>query len=282
MITVTGASGRLGRLVVEKLLESVPAEQITAAVRNPDKVRDMADRGVQVRHADYDRPETLAYAFHGEKRLLLISANEVGRRVPQHKAVIDAAKKEGVDLIAYTSILHADASPLDLAQEHRETEVLLAASGLPFVFLRNGWYTENFTDGVSAMLEHGALLGCAGDGRIASAARIDYAAAAAAVLTKEDQAGLIYELAGDDAYTLADLAAEVSRQSGKPVAYRNVSPEEFASAMVQAGLPEGIADMLANSQQGASKGGLFDDSKQMSRLIGRPTTPLAAVVKAAL
>jgi NAD(P)H dehydrogenase (quinone) len=282
MITVTGASGRLGRLVVERLLDFVPAAQITAAVRSPDKVRDLADRGVQVRHADYDQPVTLADAFHGEKRLLLISASEVGRRVPQHRAVIDAVKKEGVDLIAYTSILHADASPLDLAQEHRETEVLLAASGLPFVFLRNGWYTENFTDGVPAMLEQGALLGCAGDGQISSAARADYAAAAAAVLTKQDQAGRIYELAGDSACTLADVAAEVSRQSGKTVAYKNLSPEEYASAMVKAGLPEGLAALLANSQDGASKGGLFDDSKQLSGLIGRPTTSLAETVKAAL
>jgi NAD(P)H dehydrogenase (quinone) len=282
MITVTGASGRLGRLVVERLLDFVPAAQITAAVRSPDKVRDLADRGVQVRHADYDQPATLADAFHGEKRLLLISASEVGRRVPQHRAVIDAVKKEGVDLIAYTSILHADASPLDLAQEHRETEVLLAASGLPFVFLRNGWYTENFTDGVPAMLEQGALLGCAGDGQISSAARADYAAAAAAVLTKQDQAGRIYELAGDSAYTLADVAAEVSRQSGKTVAYKNLSPEEYASAMVKAGLPEGLAALLANSQDGASKGGLFDDSKQLSGLIGQPTTSLAETVKAAL
>jgi NAD(P)H dehydrogenase (quinone) len=187
-----------------------------------------------------------------------------------------------VDLIAYTSILHADASPLDLAQEHRETEVLLAASGLPFVFLRNGWYTENFTDGVPAMLEQGALLGCAGDGQISSAARADYAAAAAAVLTKQDQAGRIYELAGDSACTLADVAAEVSRQSGKTVAYKNLSPEEYASAMVKAGLPEGLAALLANSQDGASKGGLFDDSKQLSGLIGRPTTSLAETVKAAL
>jgi len=239
-------------------------------------------RGVQVRPADYDLPETLERAFQGADKLLLISGSEVGRRVPQHRAAIDAAKRAGVKLIAYTSILHADTSPLPLAAEHKETEALLRASGIPFVLLRNGWYTENYLASVPAALQYGVMLGSAGEGRIASAARADYAAAAVAVLAADNQAGRIHELAGDESYTLAELAAEISRQSGKNVAYQNLPEADFKAALVGAGLPEGLATVLAESDVGASKGGLFDDSRQLSRLIGRPTTPLAALVKATL
>lgn len=282
MIVITGASGQLGRLVIEALLQKMPAAQIVAAVRNPDRVQDLAARGVSVRQADYDRPETLAAAFKGADRLLLISSSEVGRRVPQHKAVIDAAKRVGVKLLAYTSILHADTSPMGLAVEHKETESLLKASGIPFVLLRNGWYTENYTASIPAALQHGVFIGSAGDGRIASAARADYAAAAATVLTLENQAGRIYELAGDEAYTLTDLAAEISRQSGKTVTYQNLPEADFKAALVGAGLPEAIAGLLAESDTGVSKGGLFDNKGQLRQLIGRPTTPLATLVQAAI
>jgi NAD(P)H dehydrogenase (quinone) len=282
MIVVTGASGQLGRLVIEGLLQKLPAGDIAAAVRNPDKVKDFAARGVQVRQADYDQPDTLEQAFQGADKLLLISASEVGRRVPQHRAAIEAAKRAGVKLIAYTSILHADSSPLPLAAEHKETEALLRASGIPFVLLRNGWYTENYLAGIPAALQYGVVLGSAGEGRISSAARADYAAAAVAVLTSEDQAGQVHELAGDESYTLTELAAEISRQSGKSIAYQNLPEAEFRAALVGAGLPEGLATLLAESDTGASKGGLFDDGHQLSRLIGRPTTPLATLVKAAL
>jgi NAD(P)H dehydrogenase (quinone) len=282
MIVITGASGQLGRLVIEALLQKIPAAQIVAAVRNPDRVQDLAARGVSVRQADYDRPETLAAAFTGADKLLLISSSQVGRRVPQHKAVIDAAKRVGVKLLAYTSILHADMSPMGLAAEHKETESLLKASGIPFVLLRNGWYTENYTASIPAALQHGVFIGSAGDGRIASAARADYAAAAATVLTLEHQAGRIYELAGDEAYTLTDLAAEISRQSGKTLTYQNLPEADFKAALVGAGLPEAIAGLLAESDIGVSKGGLFDDKRQLRQLIGRPTTPLAALVKAAI
>ncbi|EGY25924.1 NAD(P)H:quinone oxidoreductase [Desulfovibrio sp. A2] len=282
MIAVTGASGQLGRLVMEGLLARVPAENIVAAVRNPAKVADLTARGVVVRTADYAKPETLEAAFAGVDRLLLISSSEVGGRVPQHRNVIEAARRAGVGLVAYTSILHADTTPLGLGVEHRETEALLRASGLPHVLLRNGWYTENYLASLPAALQHGAFVGCAGQGRIASAARADYAAAAVAVLTGEGQAGKVYELAGDAAYTLAELAAEVSRQTGRQIGYADMPQAEFRNVLVGAGLPEPIADLLADSDAGAARGGLFDDGRQLSALIGRPTTPLSALVEKAL
>jgi NAD(P)H dehydrogenase (quinone) len=282
MIAITGATGQLGRLVLQNLLKTVPAAQIVAAVRSPEKAADLAALGVQVRQADYAQPATLEAAFQGVDKLLLISSSEVGQRAPQHAAVIAAAQKAGVKLIAYTSILRADTSPLGLAAEHKETEAMLRASGIPFVLLRNGWYTENYTASVPAALQYGAVMGSAKDGRIASAARADYAAAAAAVLTKDGQAGKVYELAGDTAYTLSELAAEIAKQSGKPVVYNDLPEAAYAAALVQVGLPEGFAALLADSDVGASKGGLFDDGHQLSQLIGRPTTPLAEVVKAAL
>jgi NAD(P)H dehydrogenase (quinone) len=282
MIAITGATGQLGRLVIQNLQKTVPASQIVAAVRSPEKAADLAALGVQVRQADYAQPATLEAAFQGVDKLLLISSSEVGQRAPQHAAVIAAAQKAGVKLIAYTSILRADTSPLGLAAEHKETEAMLRASGIPFVLLRNGWYTENYTASVPAALQYGAVMGSAKDGRIASAARADYAAAAAAVLTKDGQAGKVYELAGDTAYTLSELAAEIAKQSGKPVVYNDLPEAAYAAALVQVGLPEGFAALLADSDVGASKGGLFDDGHQLSQLIGRPTTPLAEVVKAAL
>lgn len=282
MIAVTGASGQLGRLVIEALLQRLPASRIAAAVRNPDRVRDLAERGMAIRQADYDRPETLARAFEGIDKLLLISSSEVGRRAAQHRAVIEAAKRAQVKLVAYTSILRADTSPLPLAAEHAETEALLRASGLPHVVLRNGWYTENHLAVIPAALQYGAVLGCAGDGRIASAARADYAAAAAAVLLRDDQAGLIHELAGDTGYTLTEFAAEIARQSGKDVVYRNLPEAEFRAALIGAGLPDGFATLLAESDTGASEGGLFDSGRMLRELIGRPTASLAESVRAAL
>jgi len=282
MIAITGATGQLGRLVIQNLLKAVPASQIVAAVRSPEKAADLAALGVQVRRADYAQPATLEAAFQGVDKLLLISSSEVGQRAAQHAAVIAAAQMTGVKLLAYTSILRADSSPLGLAAEHKETEAMLRDSGLPHVLLRNGWYTENYAASVPAALQYGAVMGSAQSGRIASAARADYAAAAAAVLTKDGQAGKVYELAGDTAYTLAAFAAEIAQQSGKPVVYNDLPEAAYAAALVQVGLPEGFAALLADSDVGASKGALFDDSHQLSQLIGRPTTPLAEVVKAAL
>ena len=282
MIVITGASGQLGRLVIQSLLAKVPASQIVAAVRNPERASDLAALGVQIRKADYTDPASLDAAFQGAEKVLLISSSEVGLREAQHRNVIDAVKKAGVSLLAYTSLLHVDTSPLGLAGEHAATEAYLGQSGVPFVLLRNGWYTENYLASIPPALQHGAFIGSAGEGRIASAARADYAEAAAVALTTPDQSGKVYELAGDESYTLAEFAAELSRQSGKQIPYVNLPESEFKAALVGAGLPEPLAGLLADSDAGASKGGLFDDKRQLSALIGRPTTPLAALMQAAL
>jgi NAD(P)H dehydrogenase (quinone) len=276
MIVITGASGQLGRLVIAELLaQGVPAGHIVAAVRSPAKAADLAAQGVHVRAADYNRPETLATALAGAERVLLISSSEVGQRLPQHQAVVQAAQAAGVAQLVYTSLLRADTSPLGLGAEHAATEVLIRASGLRHVILRNGWYTENYLASVPPALQHGAYIGSAGEGRIASATRADYAAAAAAVLTQPIGENRCYELAGDDSYTLAELVAELNAQTGKAVAYVNLPPAEFEAALNGAGLPAPLAALLADSDVGAAQGGLFDDGHQLSALIGRPTTPLA-------
>lgn len=281
MILVTGASGQLGRLAIKSLLEKTAASQIIAAVRNPDSVKDLADKGVQVRQADYTDPDSLVAAMQGVEKVLLISSSEVGQRTAQHRNVIEAAKQSGVQLIAYTSILKADTSPLILAKEHVETEKLLADSGVPHVLLRNGWYSENYTMSLASTLEHGQV-GCAGDGKLSTATRADYAAAAAAVLVKDGQAGKVYELAGDKAFTLSEYTDAITKLSGKDVAYHNVPEAEFTKILVSVGLPEGFAAILANSEAGASQGGLFSDSKDLSNLIDRPTTTIEDSIKAAL
>ncbi len=282
MYAITGASGQLGRLVIDALLTNVPANQIVAAVRNPDKARDLAARGVVVREADYDRPETLATAFAGVAKVLLISSTEVTGRLPKHRAVINAAKEASVALLAYTSMLHADHSSAMLAIEHHQTEQAIAESGVPAVILRNGWYLENPLSALSAALQHGAFIGAAGAGRFSSASRKDYAEAAAAALLAPGQAGRLYELAGDSSFTLAELASEVSRQSGKTIDYKDLSPAYFTDALKSAGLPSDLAALLADADVAASQGALFDEGYALQRLIGRPTTPLAAAVEAAL
>ena len=282
MIVITGASGQLGRLVIQSLLTKVPASRIVAAVRNPQKASDLAALGVQIRRADYTDSAFLDAAFQGAEKVLLISSSEVGQRLAQHRNAIDAARRAGVSLLAYTSLLHADTSPLGLAGEHVATEAWLAQSGVPFVLLRNGWYTENYLASIPPALQHGAFIGSAGEGRIASAARTDYAEAAAVVLTTPGQSGKVYELAGDEAYTLAEFSAELSRQSGKAIPYVDLPENDYKAALIGAGLPEPIAGLLADSDSGAAKGGLFDETRQLGTLIGRPTTPLAVSMRAAL
>lgn len=282
MIAITGATGQLGQHVIEELLKTVPASQIVAIVRNLAKAEALRQQGVVVRQADYTDEAAFTTALNGVDKLLLISSSEVGQRAVQHQNVINAAKAAGVKFIAYTSLLHADKSPLGLHVEHVETENALAASGVPYALLRNGWYTENYLASAPPALEHGVFMGVAGEGKIASATRADYAAAAAKVISEEGHAGKVYELAGDNAWTLSELAAELSKQSGKPVTYQNLSEADFAAALKGVGLPAGLAEMLADSDTGASKGGLFDDSHTLSKLIGRPTTPLAESVKAIL
>lgn len=282
MIAVTGATGQLGQLVIKALLKKVPASGIVAAVRNVAKAKGLAALGVQVRQADYSQPATWDAALKGADKVLLISSSEIGQRAKQHQAVIDAAKRAGVKLLAYTSVLRADTSVLGLAGEHKETEAAIRACGVPYAFLRNGWYTENYAAGIPTALAQGAMYGCAGDGRIASATRADYAEAAAIALTSDNQAGKTYELAGDSAFTLSEFAAEVSRQAGRTIGYVNLPEAEYKKALLGAGLPDFVAELLANSDTGVSKGALFDEGHQLSKLIGRVTTPLATAVKAAL
>ena len=282
MIAITGATGQLGQLVIKQLLNTVPANQIVAIVRNPAKAEALRQQGITVRQGDYADESTMTSALKGVDKLLLISSSEVGQRATQHQNVINAAKAAGVKFIAYTSLLHADKSPLGLHVEHVATEKALAESGIPYALLRNGWYTENYLASAPPALEHGVFIGAAGEGKIASATRADYAAAAAKVISGDGHAGNVYELAGDHAWTLSELAAELSKQSGKNVTYQNMSEADFAAALKGVGLPAGLADMLADSDVGASKGGLFDDSHTLSKLIGRPTTPLSESIKAIL
>lgn len=279
MIAITGATGQLGQHVIESLLKTVPASQIVAIVRNPAKATALSQQGITVRQADYSDETAFTAALQGIDKLLLISSSEVGQRAPQHRNVINAAKAAHVKFIAYTSLLHADSSPLGLADEHIATEKMLAESGIAYALLRNGWYTENYLASAPAALEHGVFIGAAGEGKIASATRADYAAAAARVISEDGHAGKTYELAGDAGWTLSQLADELAKQSGKKVVYQNLSEADFAAALKGVGLPAGLADMLADSDTGASKGGLFDDSHTLSKLIGRPTTSLADSVK---
>ncbi|MFI7785237.1 quinone oxidoreductase [Citrobacter amalonaticus] len=282
MIAITGATGQLGQHVIENLLKTVPASQIVAIVRNPAKATALSQQGITVRQADYSDEAAFTQALQGVDKLLLISSSEVGQRAVQHRNVINAAKAAKVKFIAYTSLLHADRSPLALHVEHVDTEKMLADSGIAYALLRNGWYTENYLASAPAALEHGVFIGAAGEGKISSATRADYAAVAARVISTDGHAGKVYELAGDESWTLSQLAAELSKQSGKPVVYQNMSEADFAAALKGVGLPAGLAEMLADSDIGASKGGLFDDSHTLSKLIGRPTTSLAESVNGIL
>ena len=280
-IGVTGATGQLGRLVIAELKKKVSVENIVALARSRQKAEELG-LGVEVREADYEQPETLEKALKGIDRLLLISANEVGKREPQHMNLLAAAKKAEVKWIVYTSLLHADNSTLNLAGEHLATENALKQSGIPYTILRNGWYTENYTNSIPGALGAGAFIGSAGDGRISSASRQDFAEAAVVVLTSEGQQGKVYELAGDDAYTLKDLAAEISRQSGKEIPYNNLPEEQYAAILGQVGVPEPWNGHIANWDVSVSKGDIYDDSRQLSKLIGRPTTPMSQTVAEAI
>jgi NAD(P)H dehydrogenase (quinone) len=274
-IGVTGATGQLGRLVIKYLKEITSADQIVALVRSPKKA---ADFGVEVRSFDYSKPENMVVALKGIDKLLLISGSEVGKRLEQHTHVIEAAQKAGVKFIAYTSLLRADKSTLVLAGEHLETEKVLKNAGIPFTILRNSWYTENYTGSISQVISSEVLLGSSGYGKISSATRADYAKAAVKILTTEGHEGKTYELAGDKAFTMADMAAEIARQTGKKIVYKNLPVEEYIDALVKTGMPEGYARFFAGTHVATEKGDLFDDGCQLSKLIGRPTTSLAQVI----
>jgi NAD(P)H dehydrogenase (quinone) len=263
-------------------LKNTRPDQIVAAVRNPDKANALKTLGVQIRQADYDKPETLAKAFQDVEKLLLISAVIPGERLRQHRAVIDAAKQAGVRVIAYTSLLRADTSDLALAAEHKATEEYLKESGISFILLRNGWYLENHTAALPVAVQNGAIIGSAGDGRFASASRADYAEAAAVVLTQPNHENKVYELAGDTSFTLSDLAAEVTKQSGTEVVYRNLSPSEYEAALLGFGLPKMIVDVVVDADLKTRNGALNSSSRDLFELLGRPTTALAEAVATAL
>ena len=282
-ITVTGTSGHLGRLAVLALLErGVPAGDIVAVARDTAKVADLSALGVEVRRGDYDDPASLREALSGTDRLVLVSGSELGQRVPQHRNVVDAAKQEGVSLIAYTSAPHAGSSGLQLAAEHLATEEMIRESGVPFVLLRNSWYLENYTAQIGQHLENGAVYGAAADGRISGAARRDYAEAAAVVVSEDGHQGNVYELGGDEAFTMTEYAAELSAASGTTVEYRDLPVADYARVLVSVGLPEPVAGIYADSDAGIARGELFVDTGDLSRLIGRPTTTLAEGIKLAL
>lgn len=281
-IAVTAATGHLGQLVVQSLLNrGFAAPDIVAVVRNPDKAASLAAQGVTVRQADYNEPEAFAAAFAGVDRLLLISGLDPNL-AEQHRNIVEAARDAGVSLIAYTSVVRADTAKLIVAVDHKATEAIVRDSGVPFVLLRNGWYIENYTGTLAQTLERGVILGSAGEGRVSAATRADYAEAAAAVLAGEGHEDKVYELGGDESFTLTDLAAVISEQSGTPVVYRDMPIGEYTQVLVGSGLPEGYAAFVADGYRGVSEGELFTDSGDLSRLIGRPTTPLTEAISDAL
>ena len=280
-IAITGATGQLGNLVIEQLLQLTAAQNIVALVRKIDKAEHFKVQGIEPREFDYDHPETLVPALSGIDKLLLISANEIGRRTPQHQAVIDAAKVAGVPYLAYTSLLRADTSPLGLAQEHRETEKLIQDSGITYTFLRNNWYSENYLAGVAHTIEIGTLFGAAQDGRISSASRIDYAEAAAKVLTSTGHENKTYELAGSESFSLSDLATFIGQAVNKDIIYQNLSAEEYTQGLTQAGLPAGLVDVIVDADIQTIQGAMYTDSKDLEQLIGHKTTSIQDAIKAA-
>ena len=263
-------------------MQLTAAQNIVALVRNVDKAEHFKTQGIELREFDYDRPETLVPALLGIDKLLLISANEIGRRTPQHQAVIDAAKVAGVPYLAYTSLLRADTSPLGLAQEHRETEKLIQDSGITYTFLRNNWYSENYLAGVAHTIEIGTLFGAAQDGRISSASRIDYAEAAAKVLTSTGHENKTYELAGSESFSLSDLATFIGQAVNKDIIYQNLSAEEYTQGLTQAGLPAGLVDVIVDADIQTIQGAMYSDSKDLEQLIGHKTTSIQDAIKAAL
>ncbi len=281
-IAITGATGQLGNLVIEQLLQLTTAQNIVALVRNIDKAEHFKVQGIELREFDYDHPEALVPALLGIDKLLLISANEIGRRTSQHQAVIDAAKVAGVPYLAYTSLLRADTSPLGLAQEHCETEKLIQDSGITYTFLRNNWYSENYLAGVAHTIEIGTLFGAAQDGRISSASRIDYAEAAAKVLTSTGHENKTYELAGSESFRLSDLATLIDQAANKDIIYQNLSAEEYTQGLTQAGLPAGLVDVIVDADIQSIQGAMYSDRKDLEQLIGRNTTSIQDAIKAAL
>ncbi|WP_111892240.1 SDR family oxidoreductase [Acinetobacter sp. MB5] len=278
-IAITGATGQLGQYVIEFLLKTENAQNIVALVRNLDKAQSLKQQGIEVRYFNYDEPESLTPTLQGIDKLLLISANEVGRRTPQHQAVIEAAKQAQVKHIVYTSLLNATHSPLSLAKEHQETEALIQQSGLNYTLLRNNWYTENYLATLPQIIEQGILYGAAGAGKISLASRQDYAEAAAKVLTTLGHEQKIYELAGSESYTLAELAKIISQVSGKIIHYQNLTAQEYTDALLAAGLPEGLVHVIVDADLQAAQGAMYSNSKVLENLINHVTTPIQTLIK---
>lgn len=281
-VGITGATGQLGQLVIAHLEQSAKNIQIVALVRNPEKAKPLFSNTIEIRAFDYNQIESLAQSLEGIDQLLLISSSEIGQRVAQHQAVIDAAKQANVKKIVYTSLLNADHSPLILAKEHKVTEQLLAESGLSYTILRNNWYSENYLGNLSQVISEGVLYGAAENGKISAAARLDYAQATANVLINPAFDQKIYELAGSTSFTLNDLANAITQVSGKPVRYQNLSAEDYAQALIGAGLPSVVADIITDTDVNAAKGVMFSESKDLEMILGRPTTNILDSVKQAL
>lgn len=283
-IVITGATGKLGRHVVEIMLErGVPAGEIVAAGRSIEKLQDFADRGVRVTPMDYDDAASVTQALTGATRVLLIASSEVGKDRPaQHRAVIEAAKAEGVELLAYTSNVNPGTNATILGQDHRATEAILAEADLPYALMRNGYYFENWTDQIQGTLAQGALVGSAGEGRVNAATRRDLAEAAVAVLLGQDQAGKVYELGGDTTFTVAEFAAEITAVTGTTVVYNDLPPEQYVAMLTSVGIPQAFAEVLADSDQGLARGELLVEGDDLRSLIGRPTTTPAEAIRAAV
>jgi NAD(P)H dehydrogenase (quinone) len=278
-IVVTGATGKLGGLVVDALLQhSVPGGQIVAAGRNADRLKEHETRRVLTAKIDFNDVDSLRTAFVDAEKVLLVSSSESGQRIPQHRNAINAALDVGVGFVAYTSIAHADSTTLLLAAEHRATEEMLRESQLPFVFLRHSWYMENYTGQIPVYLQQGEIVGCAGEGRVSAATHADLADAAAAVLTTEGHEGAIYELGGDEAFTMPELAAEISKQTGHTVRYQDLSVQAYTDSLVAAGVSAADAATIADGDRGVAVGELLVETGHLSRLIGRPTERLSDAI----
>ena len=281
-IAITGANGQLGQLVIQALRQQVPDAELIALVRDPQKAKHLQDFGVTVRHFDYDQIESLVPALQGVDKLLLISANEIGRRVPQHRAVIDAAKAAGVPYLAYTSLYNAEQSLLSLAAEHRETEKLIKDSGLKYSLLRNNWYSENYLANIQQVADQGVLYGAAQDAKISSASRRDYAEAAAKVLATDGHQHDVYELAGTQAFSLAELAGYIGEAATKQVIYQDLSPNDYHQALIDAGLPAGLVDVIVDADVQATHGAMYSNATDLAQLLGRDSTPIQSQVHALL
>jgi len=278
-ILVTGATGQLGTLIVKHLVQKLPRGSVVAGGRNADK----APPGAEFRTLDYNVPSSIDAALAGVTRVILVSGTEIGKRVQQHQAVVEAALRAGVRLLAYTSILKADTNPFLLATEHRATEQLLATAGLPYILLRNGWYSENYTGTAAMAIQFGVIQSASGNARFSTAPRDDYAAGAAALILRDDhKPGQAYELAGSTSFTKQEYADLLTRKSGKNISVQNLTAAEYVAALMQAGLPEGLAKILADSDSKSADGWLFNDSRTLAHAIGRSTVPFEQTLDAAL